>query len=413
MLLPAKESSFSTALSSLYLPGSFNNQTVTGTLVDVLNGTAASTDIALINCEDTSYQTDLATTPAKAVVMYALRLSTCALPGQHPEYGAAILTTTSNVAARTVLGMLGGTQGNITASVVPTGQTPASNSGGYINQPTAMIALYTVAGIVLILFFSVLIIGGVRARRHPERYGARAGTARRPPRSAAKGIAAAVLDTVSSVRLFGKEDAPKDVEMQHDTEEQQPTEDGVQERPASGPNTDDDDTSMHKEETMRTCPICCDDFTEGQEVRALPCHHIFHPACVDPWLTNVSGVCPMCREKLAPDQVDPGVSVLAPNSAFDSAPAHTLAGSEPTLAGSAIAPGIANAQRRTSTNFLSRYLDLMNHRNTSDQSRTDALRRLGEDRRRQDGDSAPPIRDERTRRIGLRTFFHRRRDPTV
>jgi hypothetical protein len=28
-------------------------------------------------------------------------------------------------------------------------------------------------------------------------------------------------------------------------------------------------------------------------VRVLPCNHSFHPACIDPWLLNVSGTCPL------------------------------------------------------------------------------------------------------------------------
>lgn len=41
------------------------------------------------------------------------------------------------------------------------------------------------------------------------------------------------------------------------------------------------------------CPICTDDFVKGQDVRVLPCNHQFHPGCIDPWLIDVSGTCPL------------------------------------------------------------------------------------------------------------------------
>lgn len=50
-----------------------------------------------------------------------------------------------------------------------------------------------------------------------------------------------------------------------------------------------------KEETADTlgCSICTEDFTKGEDVRVLPCNHKYHPACIDPWLLNVSGTCPL------------------------------------------------------------------------------------------------------------------------
>jgi len=41
------------------------------------------------------------------------------------------------------------------------------------------------------------------------------------------------------------------------------------------------------------CSICTEDFTTGEDVRVLPCKHKYHPACIDPWLLNVSGTCPL------------------------------------------------------------------------------------------------------------------------
>lgn len=41
------------------------------------------------------------------------------------------------------------------------------------------------------------------------------------------------------------------------------------------------------------CSICVDGFTEGESTRVLPCGHDFHPACIDPWLLNIPGTCPL------------------------------------------------------------------------------------------------------------------------
>ncbi|XP_019181611.1 PREDICTED: E3 ubiquitin-protein ligase RLIM-like [Ipomoea nil] len=43
------------------------------------------------------------------------------------------------------------------------------------------------------------------------------------------------------------------------------------------------------------CNICLADYEEGDEIRVLPCHHEFHMECVDKWLKEIHGVCPLCR----------------------------------------------------------------------------------------------------------------------
>ncbi|KAK4156169.1 hypothetical protein C8A00DRAFT_12887 [Chaetomidium leptoderma] len=40
------------------------------------------------------------------------------------------------------------------------------------------------------------------------------------------------------------------------------------------------------------CVICTDGFLRGVSVRRLPCGHLFHPQCVDPWLLDRQGNCP-------------------------------------------------------------------------------------------------------------------------
>lgn len=44
-----------------------------------------------------------------------------------------------------------------------------------------------------------------------------------------------------------------------------------------------------------TCAVCVDPVTPKMLHRKLPCGHIFHPTCVDEWLTK-KGNCPMCRQ---------------------------------------------------------------------------------------------------------------------
>ncbi|KFX93028.1 hypothetical protein O988_07025 [Pseudogymnoascus sp. VKM F-3808] len=47
-----------------------------------------------------------------------------------------------------------------------------------------------------------------------------------------------------------------------------------------------------------TCSICIESFPENENVRILPCNHIYHQRCIDPWLLNKSGTCPLCRKPL-------------------------------------------------------------------------------------------------------------------
>lgn len=46
-------------------------------------------------------------------------------------------------------------------------------------------------------------------------------------------------------------------------------------------------------QTVQTCPICTEDFVDGEDVRRLPCAHIFHPPCIDPWLSERAVTCPL------------------------------------------------------------------------------------------------------------------------
>ncbi|KAH7888593.1 hypothetical protein F5I97DRAFT_722104 [Phlebopus sp. FC_14] len=49
-----------------------------------------------------------------------------------------------------------------------------------------------------------------------------------------------------------------------------------------------------------------EDAGEGpQPLRLLACGHVFHKTCIDPWLTDVSGRCPVCQRPVELDDVEP------------------------------------------------------------------------------------------------------------
>ncbi|KAI3633504.1 hypothetical protein MIR68_008451 [Amoeboaphelidium protococcarum] len=66
-------------------------------------------------------------------------------------------------------------------------------------------------------------------------------------------------------------------------------------------------TIHHKPDDIRqsvlrlatNCSICIDDFEEGNELKVLQCGHVFHSDCLQPWLCEKSGVCPLCKLNIA------------------------------------------------------------------------------------------------------------------
>lgn len=64
-------------------------------------------------------------------------------------------------------------------------------------------------------------------------------------------------------------------------------------------------SQSHTEDASRysqpTCSICLDDFVpKVTSVRTLPCHHIYHPSCIDPFLRDNSSLCPICKARVLP-----------------------------------------------------------------------------------------------------------------
>ena len=55
------------------------------------------------------------------------------------------------------------------------------------------------------------------------------------------------------------------------------------------------------------CSICLDTVEKGEEVKRLPCGHVFHAVCIDPWLSEQRAVCPVCRQGIYDDEELVGV----------------------------------------------------------------------------------------------------------
>ncbi|XP_075502053.1 uncharacterized protein LOC142540064 [Primulina tabacum] len=49
------------------------------------------------------------------------------------------------------------------------------------------------------------------------------------------------------------------------------------------------------EDDVTQCYICLAEYEEGDKIRVLPCQHEYHISCVDKWLKEIHGVCPLCR----------------------------------------------------------------------------------------------------------------------
>ena len=174
-----------------------------------------------------------------------------------------------------------------------------------------MIILYSITGIITALFLIIIVTGAIRAHRHPERYGPR-NVIGRPRQSRAKGIARAMLETLPVVKFGDQEEHAKKVGSEGDIELGQdanhPSSGQNNTTNTSNPPSSTDHTATGAaaaapiaaapdlstgEDNHLGCSICTEDFSKGEDLRVLPCNHRFHAVCVDPWLLNVSGTCPL------------------------------------------------------------------------------------------------------------------------
>lgn len=248
-----------------------------------------------------------------------------------------------------------------------TSRTNSNNDASTLSKsPTtavAMIILYSITGVITALFLLIIVVGAIRAHRHPERYGPR-NVSGRPRQSRAKGIARAVLETLPIVKFGDKDDdkpaQSRDVELEsarqtghssspsphgpsESMEDRRVSSDAVDQEPelvkteTAGdhfkPRVEEVGDGKNGENGL-ACSVCTDDFVRGQSVRVLPCNHKFHPECIDPWLLNVSGTCPLWYVNHNLCQLAPGMTIC---SRVDLRPTTTHP-SEPTSPVSPISP---------------------------------------------------------------------------
>jgi len=65
--------------------------------------------------------------------------------------------------------------------------------------------------------------------------------------------------------------------------------------------SNEDVKSSHTAPINDTCVICLEEFTAGMQIKILPCKHGFHGECIDPWLSERSDQCPICKQSVMVD----------------------------------------------------------------------------------------------------------------
>ncbi|KAI0424907.1 hypothetical protein F5Y09DRAFT_123411 [Xylaria sp. FL1042] len=392
-------------------------------------------------------------TPA-AILLYSTTEPICYVGGEQLPFNR-IWTMASQDDAAKVHSLIATTNtDSVMASITPNSDSDAAaadsqqqtRAGG--TSAIAMSILYAITGLITLLFLFIIATGAIRAHRNPERYGPRPSTNGRPRRSRARGLAMAMLETLPIVK-FGESDQRKPdeengLENVTRTESQAPdasreATEGVSNNttvPEPSPEASSDAVSPHEpgnasapansaqdkakepepEEDHLGCSICTEDFTVGEDVRVLPCDHKFHPACVDPWLVNVSGTCPLCRLDLRPPEDIDGEENGEENG--DTASTHgatvTADGhlAPPTGTQQNNTPESTGAGEDTHRRRRSRLFDWNRLRHASVDERLQALRQYRQSQQASDPASGAVDDERRHSRLTdrLRERFHLRGD---
>lgn len=281
------------------------------------NEITGRSDVAYLSCDepkdDTNIDPDkilneLMQAAPEAIILYSTSGNWCSLDYTDPISFTNVLSMVDAGEAVQVLDFLNGTNSGDIVQVSITGNTTQTShkSGG--GSTAAMSVLYSITGIISLLFIIIITTGAIRAHRYPERYGPRGAFGGRPRQSRAKGLARAVLETLPIVKFGNQQPRKPDPELELETATQRTasitSENQAQDVAAAAgkgsqatPAPDGDSQAAEKAAEPSPehlgCSICTEDFEVGEDVRVLPCSHQFHPTCIDPWLVNVSGTCPL------------------------------------------------------------------------------------------------------------------------
>ncbi|GJN74299.1 RING finger domain-containingprotein [Purpureocillium lilacinum] len=360
-------------------------------------------DVAYLSCDKPSDDSfinpdkmlnDLMKQKPKAIVLYSTNKNWCSISDTDSLPYTSILTMADAGEASEVLNFLNGTKAGRDVKVLISGnatdnQSASGDSGsGGSNSAVAMSILYSITGLITLLFLIIIATGAIRAHRYPERYGPRGAFGGRPRQSRAKGLARAVLDTIPIVKFGNQQPTKPDPELEldtattdgHDAATQRSVDDrqpdsvtGAAAAPGSRRPSGETSRSTrnssavtdtgHGEDSHPGCSICTEDFKVGEDVRVLPCNHQFHPHCVDPWLVNVSGTCPLCRLDLRPNQGNANEgSTAGDNESL--APPLAMEGED------------EHASSSTHSHRLSRLFDVNRLRQAPVEERIEALRQM-------------------------------------
>lgn len=341
--------------------------------------------------------------PPISVLLYSINNKSCTLVPNNLRAPSIYSMQDKAWSDETLKQLQSNTTMMLNATISPD-SSDGSGGGGILGKsPTtavAMIILYSITGLITALFLIIIIVGAVRAHRHPERYGPR-NVIGRPRQSRAKGIGRAILETFPLVK-FGDHDnikpgdQPRDIEMMPPQTTPQTSLQGQAQgaaASASDRRTTQEDTDAVTAEQVAgqetrpqpsgdpienadnglACSVCTDDFAKGQDVRVLPCNHKFHPDCIDPWLLNVSGTCPLCRVDLRPTTTEEEGPA---NENGEQAPPRRHSDALTSFAGTSQANQSRRSSRSRPLHYLHHYLNRGRMEEATPEERLEALRNL-------------------------------------